>query len=113
MNTTGVPCGMQELEKHDLIAPNGLEWANLNIVNVGGQKISSFATKDTAIKGMHGEGINFIYKNIAKYSTDGSALTDEKQAEIFKIIKDYCNSNTYIVLLAWCFSGAWATTIGL
>lgn len=112
MNASGVPCGMSQLEKHDLIAPNGLEWANLNIVNVGGVKISSFATKDTAIKGMQGE-INFIYKNIGRYATDGSTMTPERQAEVLEIIKGYRDSKNYIVLLAWCYSRAWAISNGL
>lgn len=85
-NPTGEPTGQSNQEK------------NVCSFSMGDQKNKSA-----------GQGIDFIYKNIARYTTDGSDVTDEKQDEIAKLIKDYADAG-YYVLLAWCYSDTWART---
>ncbi len=73
--------------------------------------ICNFSMEDRDAKSV-GKGINFIYCNIAKYTTDGSDVTKEKQKEIATLIKGYLNGG-YYVLLSWCFSYTWAKTMKL
>lgn len=80
-------------------------------LDLGDKKICSFAWDDQMNKSV-GTGINFIYKNIAKYTTRGSDVTDEKQLEVGKLIKGYLDGG-YYVLLSWCFSRVWAESMGL
>ncbi len=70
------------------------------------KKVCSFSMGDQDNKSV-GTGINFVYKNIAKYTTDGSDVTKEKQKEIATLIERYLNGG-YYVLLSWCYSRVWA-----
>jgi|GEM_PF-4481499 len=60
-----------------------------------------------------GTGINFTYKNVAKYTTNGSDVTPVKQAALIKLAKDYAESGDWIVLVAWCYSVNWLNKHGL
>jgi hypothetical protein len=73
--------------------------------------VCSFKQGDTANKGAF-SSINFTYMNLAKYTTDGSAVTAAKQHEIATAIKGYLDGG-YYVLLSWCFSHTWAVAEGL
>lgn len=57
-------------------------------------------------------GINFVYWNIAKFTTNGSDVSADKQKEIAAKIKDYLDGG-YYVLLSWCWSRTWAEKMGL
>jgi hypothetical protein len=73
--------------------------------------VCSFSAGDQANKGAF-KGINFTYMNIAKYTTDGSDVSAEKQKEIAAKVKEYLDGG-YYVLLSWCFSHVWAEKEGL
>jgi hypothetical protein len=75
------------------------------------KKACSFSLGDAKNKGP-GTGMNFIYMNIAKYTTNGSDVTTAKQQEIAKTIESYLKNDNY-VLLSWCFSRVWAINMGL
>ena len=47
-----------------------------------------------------GEGINFIYENIAKFTTNGSDVNADKQRKIQESIRAYLDSGYYYVLLS-------------
>lgn len=72
----------------------------------------SIKNEEYAKKGV-GTGINFTYKNVAIYTTDGSEVIEEKQNELIKLAKDYADSGDWIVLIAWCFSVKWLNRKGL
>lgn len=75
------------------------------------KKICSFSMGDQKNKSA-GTGINFIYENIAKYTTKGSDVTKEKQEEIKEKIQSYLKGG-YYVLLSWCYSHVWVESKGL
>lgn len=72
----------------------------------------SIKDEEYAKKGI-GSSINFTYKNVAKYTTDGSEVSKEKQDEIIQLAKNYADSGDWIVLIAWCFSVKWLNRNGL
>lgn len=74
--------------------------------------VCSFSMGDRKSKGV-GTGVNFIYENIAKFTTAGSDVTAEKQQEIATKVKRYLDSGNYYVLVSWCFSRVWLMSSGL
>jgi hypothetical protein len=75
------------------------------------KKACSFALGDLDNK-RHQATMNFIYDNIAKYTTKGSDVTEPKQRDIAKLAADYLKTGHY-VLFAWCHSKTWAEHMGL
>jgi hypothetical protein len=104
LDPTGVPSGQEPAEKTALYA------GSLDVA-VGGSKVTTFALNDIEMKRF--TGINFTYKNLGKYTTRGSDMTAEKQAEVIELLKQYHTSNSYYILLCWCFSRTWALANGL
>jgi hypothetical protein len=104
LDPSGVPSGQEPDERDDVRAGE-------MSVSVGGSKVTTFALNDIDMKRF--TGINFTYKNLGKYTTKGSDMTAEKQAEIVKLLKQYHASGDYYILLAWCFSRTWALANGL
>jgi hypothetical protein len=72
----------------------------------------SIKNDEYAKKGV-GSSINFTYKNVAKYTTNGSDVSPEKQAELIQLAKDYADSGDWIVMFAWCYSAEWLNREGL
>jgi len=102
---SGVPSGQEPDEKTP-------RYPSDTVVQVGSTQVTSFALDDVAMKRSL-PSVNFVYKNISKYTTKGSDMTAEKQAEVVELIKQYHASNTYYILLTWCFSRTWALANGL
>lgn len=75
------------------------------------KKACSFSMGDRQNKSV-GSGVNFTYVNVAKYTTNGSDVTAEKQKEIVKSISEYLKGG-YYVLVAWCYSSVWLQASGL
>lgn len=104
LDPTGVPSGQEPDEKQDIRADDA-------VVTVNNVRVTTFALDDIAMK--KATALNFIYKNLGQYTTAGSDMSPQKQAEIVTLIKGYSNSGNYLILLAWCFSSVWARNNGL
>ena len=105
---TGIPTAQRPAEK--VVAPGAVLHQTQNVVNVAGRQICTFATSDLNMKST-GTGVDFIYKNIAKYAPANFDVPVHKQAEVIKLIKGYAVH--HVILLSWCFSQVWAVANGL
>jgi len=96
-----------------LVVFGGIHGYNHTGIPVGQEntEASKFSTGDQLNKRF--TGINFVYENLAKYSTNGSDVSEENLARIIEQVRNYVNSGDYYVLLAWCFSHVWIENNGL
>lgn len=107
---SGVPTGQTAVEKLDEGA--ALDEGEADVVVLGGRKVSSFALQDQAVKRLN-RSINFTYKSIGKWTTNGSDVKPDKLVELVQTIKRLDESGDWYVLLTWCFSRTWAMSTGI
>lgn len=76
------------------------------------KSVCSFSMDDRMAKGV-GKGVNFIYENVAKLTTNGSDVSEDNQKKLIQKIRSYLESDSYYVLVSWCYSRNWLVANGL